>query len=125
MGCGTPKEKLENEIIAMKLERVGIQMERRNQIKLLEDIDGVKINEPNIPDYLAGKPKEKNINTDKSPNMITVKSIKSKNSSKPIEKRTRSKSVNTNKKFKSLKTNSTSACESKTKSKQSSKKVLK
>ena len=50
MGCGTPKEKLENEIIAMKLERVWVQMERRNQIKLLEDIDGVKINEPNIPD---------------------------------------------------------------------------
>ena len=125
MGCGTPKEKLENEIIAMKLERVGIQMERRNQIKLLEDIDGVKINETNIPDYLATKQKEKNINIDKSRNMITVKSIKSKNSSKPIEKRTRSKSVNVNKKFKSLKTNSTSACESKTKSKPSSKKVIK
>ena len=122
MGCGTPKEKLENEIIAMKLERVGVQMERRNQIKLLEDIDGVKINEPNIPDYLAAKPKEKNISTDKNTNMITVKS---KNSSKAIENRTRSKSVNVNKKFKSLKTNSTSACESKTKSKQSSKKVMK
>ena len=122
MGCGTPKEKLENEIIAMKLERVGIQMERRNQIKLLEDIDGVKINEPNIPDYLAAKPKEKNISTDKNTNMITVKS---KNSSKAIENRIRSKSVNVNKKFKSLKTNSTSACESKTKSKQSSKKVMK
>ena len=122
MGCGTPKEKLENEIIAMKLERVGIQMERRNQIKLLEDIDGVKINEPNIPDYLAAKPKEKNISTGKNTNMITVKS---KNSSKAIENRIRSKSVNVNKKFKSLKTNSTSACESKTKSKNSSKKVMK
>ena len=117
MGCETPKEKLENEIIAIKLERVGVQMERRNQIKLLEDIDGVKINEPNIPDYLAAKPKEKNISIDKSLNMITTKS---KNSSKSIENRNRSKSVNVNKKFKSLKTNSTSACESKTKSKSSS-----
>ena len=125
MGCGTPKEKLENEIIAMKLERVGVQMERRNQIKLLEDIDGVKINEPNIPDYLDAKSKEKDISIDKSSNMITVKSAKSKNISKAIQNRNRSKSVNVNKKFKSLKTNNTSACESKTKSKSSSKKVMK
>ena len=100
MGWETSKEKLENEIIAMKLERVGVQMERRNQIKLLEDIEGVKINEPNIPDYLAAKPKEKNINLDKSSNMIAVKSVKSKNLSKVIENRNRSKSVTVNKKFK-------------------------
>ena len=60
MGCGTAREKIENEIIAMKLERVGVQMERRNQIKLLEDIDGIKNKEPNIPDYLAAQSREKN-----------------------------------------------------------------
>ena len=59
MGCGSMKEKIENEMIAMKMERVTIQMERKNQIKLLEEIDGRKIIESKIPDYLVATP-EKN-----------------------------------------------------------------
>ena len=38
-----------------KLELISIQMERHNQIKLLEDIDGRKINLPDIPDYIDSK----------------------------------------------------------------------
>ena len=55
MGCGSAREKLENEMILMKLERIGIQMERQNQVKLLENIDGRKIKLPEIPDYLESK----------------------------------------------------------------------
>ena len=38
MGCGNSKEKLENEMIKLKFQRAQIQMERKNQIKLLEGL---------------------------------------------------------------------------------------
>ena len=53
MGCGNPKEKIENEIIKTKLKRTIIQMERMNQIKLLEKIYGHPIEKTIIPDYIA------------------------------------------------------------------------
>ena len=108
MGCGNTKEKIENEMIAMKLERVGVQMERRNQIKLLEEMDGRKIKEPNIPDYLVLSPKEKNI--EKKKNIFPAKS---KLGNKEILNRGRSKSLDIKKKIKNIKTNSTTALESK------------
>ena len=46
MGCGESREKIENAMIAIKLERVGVQMARKNQIKLLEEMDGRKIEVP-------------------------------------------------------------------------------
>ena len=53
MGCEDSKEKIESEMIKMKLERAEIQMERKNQLKLLKDIDGCDIDLVEIPDYLA------------------------------------------------------------------------
>ena len=52
MGCGNPKEKVENEIIKMKMQRVLVQMERKNQLKLLRDIDGKELKFQKIPDYI-------------------------------------------------------------------------
>ncbi len=120
MGCGNSREKIENEIIAMKLERFGVQMERRNQIKLLEDIEGRKIEEPNIPDYLAMK--SKGINIRKKGKLLTKK----RNiSSKLINKRgKRSKSLELKKTIKNIKTNSTTAlAKYKVKKKNASKKA--
>ena len=37
MGCGNSKEKLEDEMIKLKFQRAQIQMERKNQIKILEE----------------------------------------------------------------------------------------
>jgi len=34
MGCANSREKLENEMIKLKFQRVQIQMERKNQIKI-------------------------------------------------------------------------------------------
>ena len=65
MGCGSAREKLENEMILMKLERIGIQMERQNQVKLLENIDGRKIKVPEIPDYLESKLQTKEISNNR------------------------------------------------------------
>ena len=52
MGCGDPREKVENEMVKMKMERIVIQMERQKQLKLLKDIDGVELNIQKIPDYI-------------------------------------------------------------------------
>ncbi len=52
MGCGNPREKVENEIIKMKMQRTVIQMERKNQLKLLKDIDGKEFKFQKIPDYI-------------------------------------------------------------------------
>ena len=109
MGCEDSKEKIVNEMIALKLERVGVQMERKNQIKLLEEIDGNKIKEPTIPDYLVLEPKEKN--NKKSINKKSIKKIYIiiKKLDKNSQNRMRSKSVNVKNKIKNLKTNITTA----------------
>ena len=97
MGCGTAREKLENEMIMMKLQRIGIQMERQNQVKLLEDIDGRKIRVPNIPDYLDSKFKIKSLVKNTSNNKIRRRVF---NSKKKFNIKKRSKSVHLRKKMK-------------------------
>ena len=87
MGCGNAREKLENEMIMMKLERIGIQMERQNQMKLLEKIDGKKMKVYKIPDY------------------IDTKVLRKKLSKKSLKMKKRSKSFNLKKKTKSEETN--------------------
>ena len=61
MGCGDPREKIENQMLKMKMERTIIQMERKNQLKLLKDIDGFELKIPKIPDYINAS---SNINQD-------------------------------------------------------------
>ena len=87
MGCGSAREKLENEMIMMKLERIGIQMERQNQMQMLEKIDGKKMKVPKIPDY------------------IDTKNFRKKLSKKSLKMKKRSKSFNLRKKIKSEETN--------------------
>ncbi len=96
MGCTSNREKIENEMIAMKLERVRVQIEKRNNIKLLEDIDGRKIKESIIPDYLYSKSKAKSNEKEK----MNKKICKNDNMK-------RSRSVYIKKKFKSQKSIST------------------
>ena len=52
MGCSGPREKLEDQMMIMKLERMEVQMEREKQLKKLSEIDGRKIQKKNIPDYI-------------------------------------------------------------------------
>ena len=103
MGCGNPREKLENEMILMKLQRIGIQMERQNQVKLLEGIDGRKIKVPTIPDYIEPKLKNKSLirnNTDSNKKFKRISSCKKK-----LEGKKRSKSMHIRKKLKNQETN--------------------
>jgi len=55
MGCGSVQKNIENEMMIMELERVNIQMERRKNLKMLEDLDGVKRKANVIPDYIDPK----------------------------------------------------------------------
>ena len=52
MGCGSAQKNIENEMMIMELERAKIQMERRKNLKMLEDLDGVKRKANVIPDYI-------------------------------------------------------------------------
>ena len=70
MGCGDAKEKIENEMVKMKMERIEVQMERQKQLKLLKDIDGCEIKAPNIPDYI-----DLNNNSNQNQEIKTTKKI--------------------------------------------------
>ena len=59
MGCGTSREKVENEILKIQMKRSEVQMERANQIKLLEEIGGT-YKSPSIPDYIDPENNNKN-----------------------------------------------------------------
>ena len=98
MGCGNAREKLENEMIMMKLQRIGIQMERQNQVKLLEGIDGRKIKVPNIPDYIDAKSLVRNKSDKKKFRRLT-------NRKKLLVGKKRSKSLYLRKRFKNQETN--------------------
>ena len=52
MGCENTKEKIEEEMLKMKLERIEIQKERYQQLKILKEIDGYESKAPIIPDYI-------------------------------------------------------------------------
>ena len=55
MGCGNSKEKLEDEMLNLKISRIEVQMERYNQMQILKEKNGYNIKCPEIPDYLDHK----------------------------------------------------------------------
>ena len=52
MGCTTPKEKIEDQMMQIKLLRMEIQMERENKVNQLSQMEGRKITYQHIPDYI-------------------------------------------------------------------------
>ena len=87
MGCYEGKVKIEDEIMKAKLERIKIQMERLNQMKLLEGIEGKPIKAPIIPDYIEPK-----IQNNEERNTILTSSLTNKKKFKIRVKKKRSKS---------------------------------
>lgn len=68
MGCGTAKERLEDNMMVYKLERMEIQMEKEKEIKKLEEITGKEFPRHKIPDYIDPKfAKEKKIYEEEDP----------------------------------------------------------
>ena len=98
MGCGNSKEKLEDEMIKLKFQRAQIQMERKNQIKILEGIERKKITEPIIPDFISfqkEKPTKKILTETKENKSVDKKEKKSKKEKEKDGNKKRSKSVKT------------------------------
>ena len=94
MGCGSPKEKIEDEIIKAKMERNEIQYEREQQMKLLKEIGCSDYKSPVIPDYILPKM----INS-KNPTIKKRKMTRSHKSSKSLNsKRKRTQSFTLKKK---------------------------
>ena len=62
MGCAGAREKIEDKMMLMKLERMEIQMEKEKELKKLAEIEGHTIRRQIIPDYIDPKfAKEKQI----------------------------------------------------------------
>ena len=92
MGCGTAREKLEDEMMVYKLERMEIQMQKEKELKKLAEIEGHTIERHPIPDYIDPQfAKEKRLypvqdeNNNLNNNSVkTDKSKKEKKSNKKI-----------------------------------------
>ena len=52
MGCAGEREKIEDKMMLMKLERMEVQMEKEKELKKLSEIEGHKIKRKQIPDYI-------------------------------------------------------------------------
>ena len=52
MGCTGEREKIEDKMMLMKLERMEIQMEKEKELKKLSEMEGHNIKRQPIPDYI-------------------------------------------------------------------------
>ena len=88
MGCTTEeKEKIQDQMMLMKLERMEVQMEKEKHIKRLSEIEGKPIKLGNIPDYIDPEfAKEKNIYTDEEGNANLKTDAQNKKSNKKDKK---------------------------------------
>lgn len=59
MGCTQMKDDIEAEMLLLQLTRTGIQDERKEILKRLEDLSGKRVIRPKIPDYLVNKKSQK------------------------------------------------------------------
>ena len=53
------KDDIEAEMLLLQLTRTGIQDERKEILKRLEELSGKRVIRPRIPDYLAKKSQKK------------------------------------------------------------------
>ena len=87
MGCAGDREKIEDKMMLMKLERMEIQMEKEKQLKILSDIEGHEIKRNHIPDYIDPKfAREKQIYDDDDDEIGDKKTSDSRKKSKSEKK---------------------------------------
>lgn len=101
MGCSGAREKIEDKIMLLKLERMEIQMEKEKQLDKLSEITGHKIKPGQIPDYIDPKyAKEKNIYEDDDGFYNSDKKTDFNNKNKKGKDKEKEKSKKKNKKDK-------------------------
>ena len=99
MGCGSPREKIEDEMMVYKLERMEIQMEKEKELKKLAEIEGHVIKRNQIPDYIDPEfAKEKQLYEEYQDKDIDKDIDKSKN--KKVKKKVSSSELGSPKKKK-------------------------
>ena len=65
MGCAGAREKIEDQMMLMKLERMEVQMEKEKTLKKLSEMEGRQIPFGHVPDYIDPKfAKDRNIYDD-------------------------------------------------------------
>ena len=84
MGCGTAQEKLEDEMLNLKISRIELQMERYKQIQMLKETQGKEIITPKIPDYIDPKFMDNQIR--RNSNITSIKEV----NNIPIKRRSKS-----------------------------------
>ena len=52
MGCAGAKEKLEDQMMLVKLQRMEIQMEKEKELKKLSELEGKPVKRGIVPDYI-------------------------------------------------------------------------
>lgn len=86
MGCEDTKDKLEEKMMLIKIDRMEVRMEREKQLKKLAAIEGHEIKKKQIPDYIDPTfAKEKGIYEEKE-NSDVCKTKKEKKKEKPKNK---------------------------------------
>ena len=93
MGCHNTKEKLEDEMMRAKLERIQVQFERQKQLQLLKDIDGIEHKAPVIPDYILPQLKETPSTVKRKKSSQSNNKLRRSNSKHLTPKRKKSSSV--------------------------------
>ena len=67
MGCAGEREKIEDKMMLMKLERMEVQMEKEKTLKKLSEMEGRQIPFGHVPDYIDPKfAKDRNIYDDEA-----------------------------------------------------------
>ena len=96
MGCGTAREKLEDQMMVYKLERMEVQMEKEKELKKLAEIEGHTIERHHIPDYIDPEfAREKRLYADKLDNKEEDKEDKdNKNDDKSSQKKRKNSKKN-------------------------------
>ena len=99
MGCAGAREKIEDKMMLIKLERMEIQMEKEKELKKLAELEGHTIQRSHVPDYIDPKfAKEKQIYDDddeigdKKTDDMTRKKEKSKSPKKNDKKENKNRS---------------------------------
>ena len=97
MGCGNPKEKIEDELLKAKLEKTEIQYLRQQQMKLLKELDGTEYKSKVLPEEGPISPNEQQNNIKKPTTKTKTLKLGTKRSqSLSVKKKTHINRENTN-----------------------------
>ena len=87
MGCSSAREKIEDEMMVYKLERMEIQMEKEKELKKLAEIEGHAIERHKIPDYIDPEfAKEKKLYEENNDDKLKKKKDNEENQKKKKKK---------------------------------------